>query len=259
MQVLVILCALAVLWWLFFSGSKTPEPGHLPPPSDGDHHGSDSTAWDDLSPEEIVEHYGRLQPREQSLERTRKYLDARSELKAREDAQAKAEFNEKQRRYLQRRAQEKRAMDARRKQEQEEETVRRELLRKKISSLAMSADRHDYVIQNGDYKRGLKKERRYLKEHKATLFRLFDNRCVKCGADDQGLSVDHFVFSKNEGGCFMMRHKEGYWVNNGIPLCNKCNSAKLDRSYESFFSQEELVTILEKSKLMSHRLNQHQA
>ena len=53
----------------------------------------------------------------------------------------------------------------------------------------------------------------------------------------------------------MMKHSEGYVVNNAIPLCQTCNRSKSDNDYKSFFSESELLAILEKNVLMTRRLN----
>ena len=139
------------------------------------------------------------------------------------------------------------------------ERNKKEEFARKIGQLSSSDNRHEYEISNEDYKRGLDKERDYVLRHKAALFRLFDNRCANCGDDENGLEIDHFIFSKNEGGCFEMRHKDGFNVNNAIPLCESCNRSKSDKNYKTFFSPERLVQILEKCSLMTKRLNEKKA
>jgi 5-methylcytosine-specific restriction endonuclease McrA len=125
----------------------------------------------------------------------------------------------------------------------------------RLSKAEISDNRHDYVISNKDYKRGLPKERDYTTKHKASLFRLYDNRCANCGDDENGLEIDHFVFSKNEGGCFAMKHKDGHLVNNAVPLCKSCNASKSDEPYKDFFTPEKLLEIFEKNVEMTKRLN----
>jgi 5-methylcytosine-specific restriction endonuclease McrA len=131
--------------------------------------------------------------------------------------------------------------------------------RQKIETTKISDKRRDYIFSNEDYKRGLDKEREYHLKHKASLFRLYGNRCANCGDDENGLEVDHFIFSKNEGGCFQMQHVEGYFVNNALPLCEKCNRSKGDQSYRDFFSLDKLAKILVKNLEMTKRLNKIKA
>ncbi len=126
---------------------------------------------------------------------------------------------------------------------------------KAIATLTPSADRDEYIIERDDYRRGNPKESYYRKTFCLYLLEAFGNSCAKCGNKENGMDIDHFIFSKNEGGSFMMKHREGYVVNNAIPLCQTCNRSKSDNDYKSFFSESELLAILEKNVLMTRRLN----
>lgn len=136
------------------------------------------------------------------------------------------------------------------------EDIRRGLERR-TRELGIHDDRSAYVVVSDDYKRGSRKERDYLRKHKNAVCRMYDNRCAKCGTDTNGLEIDHFFISKNEGGCFQMLRRDGLYVNNAIPLCEACNRAKADRHYRSFFSVPELARILELNAQMNERLNEH--
>lgn len=129
-------------------------------------------------------------------------------------------------------------------------------LKAKIESLLPSIDREDYIISDLDYHRGNQKESYYRKVFNLRLLESFGNSCAKCGRNDNGITIDHFIFSKNEGGCFMMWHKENYLVNNAIPLCQSCNSRKSDKSYKYFFNQSELLTIFEANISLTKLLNE---
>lgn len=133
----------------------------------------------------------------------------------------------------------------------------RRAVQSKLTELHISENRSDFFIHREDYKRGSDKERDYIRLHRNYLFRIYDNRCAKCGNDSNGLEIDHFFFSKNEGGCFEMHHREGYRVNNAIPLCESCNRSKSDRSYRSFFSSYELLRVLKFNAKMNERLNEN--
>ena len=126
---------------------------------------------------------------------------------------------------------------------------------KSIAALSPSGDRDEYIIERDDYRRGNPKESYYRKTFCLYLLDAFGNCCARCGNKENGMDIDHFIFSKNEGGCFIMRHRDGHLINNAIPLCRTCNRSKSDESYASFFSEAELLAILEKNVLMTRRLN----
>ncbi len=126
---------------------------------------------------------------------------------------------------------------------------------KAITTLTPSADRDDYIIERDDYRRGNPKESYYRKTFCLHLLEVFGNSCAKCGSKENGMDIDHFIFSKNEGGCFIMKHRDGYLINNAVPLCQTCNRSKSDCDYKSFFNESELLAILEKNVLMTRHLN----
>jgi 5-methylcytosine-specific restriction endonuclease McrA len=140
-------------------------------------------------------------------------------------------------------------------QQQEIEKREYQMRQEAINPISPSVNREDYLIETQDYKRGNSKENYYRKTFALHLLETFDNCCAKCGDKENGVDIDHFIFSKNEGGCFIMRHKNGHLVNNAVPLCRTCNRSKSDDSYRSFYSEEELLSIFEKSMLMTKRLN----
>lgn len=124
-----------------------------------------------------------------------------------------------------------------------------------IAKVRISDDRSEYIIGNNDYRRGTKRENFYRKAFLLPLLQMFGNRCAKCGTAENGVDIDHFVLSKNEGGCFALFHRDGYWVNNAIPLCQTCNRSKLDRSFRQFFAEEQLLAVFQKNAEMTKRLN----
>jgi len=129
-------------------------------------------------------------------------------------------------------------------------------LEARMSVVRISDNRTDYLISNDDYRRGTPRENFYRKTFKLPLLSVFGNRCAGCGSSQNGVDIDHFVFSKNEGGSFAMFHRDGMWVNNAIPLCETCNRRKRDRSYQDFFTAEQLIDILERNVQMTKRLNE---
>ncbi|QQZ29748.1 HNH endonuclease [Thiothrix subterranea] len=145
-----------------------------------------------------------------------------------------------------------------RNKQKELDKINHENYLKKLNQVAISDERADYIIKKEDYKRGNKIENEYRKKYSLQLLNLFNNKCAKCGSIDNGFDLDHFILSKNEGGNFILINKDGYRVNNAIPLCQTCNRSKGDRSYKDFFSEEEILSIFEKNKEMTLVLNDQQ-
>lgn len=133
--------------------------------------------------------------------------------------------------------------------------LEREAYLEKLNKVLISDDRHDYVIKKDGYKRGNPIDRNYYKKYKLSLLSLYGNKCAKCGSVNNGIHLDHFVISKNEGGNFILQHKDGFLVNNSIPLCQSCNSSKGDRYYRDFFSDDEVLELFTKNKEMTLLVN----
>lgn len=125
----------------------------------------------------------------------------------------------------------------------------------RIAEVEVSTDRGDYVVSNEDYRRGNSSENLYRKVFKLTLLEKYANRCAKCGDQNNGVDLDHFVFSKNEGGNFVLRHKLGHLVNNAIPLCATCNRKKSDDSFLEFFDVQERLRLFQINSEMSKLIN----
>lgn len=96
----------------------------------------------------------------------------------------------------------------------------------------------------------------YRKTWFLTLLKIYDNKCANCGDSSNGCDLDHFVFAKNEGGNFIMKHRDGYFVNNAIPLCQNCNRSKGDQDYNNFFSEEKLLELFTKNAEMTKLINE---
>lgn len=135
----------------------------------------------------------------------------------------------------------------------------RAALRLAIDNVTPSDNIANYIIEESDYERDTQKERNYRKYFFLPLLELFSNCCAKCKRQDNGVDLDHFMFSKSSGGSFAMRHEDGYFVNNGIPLCQTCNRSKSNRNYKNFFTETELLSIFEKSKIATKMLNEKMA
>lgn len=150
---------------------------------------------------------------------------------------------------------EKKRKEAQRRAE-EEKRLAEEEFQKKISIVRISDDRNDYIISKEDYKRGNPVDNDYRKTWFLTLLKIYDNKCANCGDSSNGCDLDHFVFAKNEGGNFIMKHRDGYFVNNAIPLCQNCNRSKGDQDYNNFFSEEKLLELFTKNAEMTKLINE---
>ena len=145
---------------------------------------------------------------------------------------------------------EKKRKEAQRRAEEEKRLAEEEFQRK-ISIVRISDDRNDYIISKEDYKRGNPVDNDYRKTWFLTLLKIYDNKCANCGDSSNGCDLDHFVFAKNEGGNFIMKHRDCYFVNNAIPLCQNCNRSKGDQDYNNFFSEEKLLELFTKNAEMT--------
>ena len=150
---------------------------------------------------------------------------------------------------------EKKRKEAQRRAEEEKRLAEEEFQRK-ISIVRISDDRNDYIISKEDYKRGNPVDNDYRKTWFLTLLKIYDNKCANCGDSSNGCDLDHFVFAKNEGGNFIMKHRDGYFVNNAIPLCQNCNRSKGDQDYNNFFSEEKLLELFTKNAEMTKLINE---
>jgi len=131
-----------------------------------------------------------------------------------------------------------------------------ENLCRKLREIGVSTNREDYVVNNEDYRRNNKRDKEYRKKYLLSLLSLYDTKCVKCQRVDNGLDLDHFFLSKSVGGNFSLQHKDGYLVNNAIPLCESCNRSKGDRPYANFFDKDQILFLFTKNREMNFLLNQ---
>ena len=181
---------------------------------------------------------------------------AKMEKKRAEMEKKRAEIEKKRAEMEKKRAEiEKKRKEAQRRAEEEKRLAEEEFQRK-ISIVRISDDRNDYIISKEDYKRGNPVDNDYRKTWFLTLLKIYDNKCANCGDSSNGCDLDHFVFAKNEGGNFIMKHRDGYFVNNAIPLCQNCNRSKGDQDYNNFFSEEKLLELFTKNAEMTKLINE---
>lgn len=190
--------------------------------------------------------HAKMEKKRAEIEKIREEEEQRrveEELKRAEEASKRAKEAWVKRKEAQRRA-------------EEEKRLAEEEFQRKISIVRISDDRNDYIISKEDYKRGNPVDNDYRKTWFLTLLKIYDNKCANCGDSSNGCDLDHFVFAKNEGGNFIMKHREGYFVNNAIPLCQNCNRSKGDRDYNNFFSEEKLLELFTKNAEMTKLINE---
>ena len=116
---------------------------------------------------------------------------------------------------------------------------------------------NNYHIVGKDYLRETSIENFYKNHFNEELIKSFGG-CAHCKSAKMGyssLEYDHFWLPKSLGGNFAMRHKNGYYVNNCVPLCGDCNKKKSAKSIYEFYSPEELSHIIETSQSLNIKLN----
>lgn len=113
----------------------------------------------------------------------------------------------------------------------------------------------NYFIVGSDYSRESRIDRFYKQHIRYTLSKAFNGHCCKCNEGMGQLEFDHFWLPKSQGGNFAMRHKNGLYINNCIPLCKSCNLSKSAKNYLDFFSQDEVVRLLSINKQVESKLN----
>ncbi len=140
------------------------------------------------------------------------------------------------------------------KKSQHEET-KRETLRTMMREYRIEGDPDQFVVREIDFEREHPRDRAYRKRYKLVLLQEFGNACCNCGAMQQGLDLDHFFLPKSRGGTFALWHRNGFWVNNAIPLCQSCNRSKGDEGHRSYFDEDTLIEIMRINQEMTRRLN----
>ena len=118
----------------------------------------------------------------------------------------------------------------------------------------------NYIIEGSDHSRQSRLDARYRNHIGYVMVTSFESKCAKCREVFTGqLELDHFWLPKSQGGNFAMRSKNGFYVNNCIPLCKPCNASKGARSFLDFFSLEELRHIIPMSQSLNQFINTHLA
>ncbi len=80
--------------------------------------------------------------------------------------------------------------------------------------------------------------------------------CATCGADDNGLDLDHFFIPKSKGGNFVLKRKDGVLINNAVPMCETCNRTKGNKDWRSITEENTLIQILERNSAANLLVNE---
>lgn len=115
----------------------------------------------------------------------------------------------------------------------------------------------NYIIAGNDHSRESRLDRYYKKHFTYLLFSLFKGQCACCQVINEPLELDHFFIPKSKGGNFVMRHNDGYYVNNCIPLCRPCNASKGAKNFLDFFDADRLEDIVTISQSINAHINTH--
>lgn len=113
------------------------------------------------------------------------------------------------------------------------------------STLEQPFRREDYVIQKADYRRGNRVDNYCRSKLWNEIVRAFDGQCACCGGIE-GLTLDHYGLTKNEGGnFFLITRGSGALRVNLVVLCRSCNATKAQMPHDHFFGEEQRQHIVE--------------
>ena len=140
------------------------------------------------------------------------------------------------------------------------EQIRSDVQRGRIDralSKHLDTNPDNYIIVGSDHSRESRLDAYYRRHFSHVLSRAFDGHCCACAEGMDQLQFDHFWRPKSAGGNFLMRSRNGTYVNNCIPLCASCNARKGNRDFRDVFDEEELVGIVERSQSLNALINEH--
>lgn len=112
-----------------------------------------------------------------------------------------------------------------------------------------------FLIQEHDYKRNNLLDKFYAKNYKHILLKECKGKCFFCDSN-KNLQLDHFFVPKSKGGNFILKTYDGFYINNGMILCDICNMKKNDgtfKKFDNFIDYENLNKIQYKmNKILNH-------
>ena len=117
-----------------------------------------------------------------------------------------------------------------------------------------SLDLKDYDISEHDFSRTNDLEAYFHKKWKFKILKIFNNECFISKRNTE-LEMDHFLIPKSKGGNFILKHKEGYFLFNVIPLYKLINIEKGDSYGFHYFDENLLEKYFKKIKKINIELN----
>jgi hypothetical protein len=105
-----------------------------------------------------------------------------------------------------------------------------------------------YKTDQNSYKRYSAREQGFRRTYTLKLLKAFDCTCANCGADDNGMELDHFFVPKCSGGDFVLVEAAGTKRLNAVPLCMTCNREKNQRPASAWLSLEKIDAIWAKAR-----------
>jgi hypothetical protein len=105
-------------------------------------------------------------------------------------------------------------------------------LRRHLKSYFIIPTRAMIEVEEEDYERNNEVDREFLKKYKLKLINHFGCKCAVCGADNNGIHIDHYFIPKARGGNFVLRLTDGRRIVNAVPMCESCNCSKGKRTIE---------------------------
>ena len=126
-----------------------------------------------------------------------------------------------------------------------------------VVSEHLDTDLDHYIIVGPDYSRDSRLDAHYRRHFSYVLSRAFDGHCCGCGEGMGALQFDHFWCPKASGGNFLMRSRDGVYVNNCIPLCASCNASKGKRDFRDVFDEAVVEDVVRRSQAINAFVNEH--
>jgi len=135
-----------------------------------------------------------------------------------------------------------------------DEELKKEIAEAEKRELIYSFYAEDYLIRPQDFERNNDIDQYFNQKYKFKLLKIFENKCLISGSIER-IELDHAIIPKSKGGNFILKHKNGYFLLNALPLTKSVNLEKSDTYGKEFFSKEEINYIFNKLKEINILIN----
>lgn len=112
-----------------------------------------------------------------------------------------------------------------------------------------------YKTDQNSYKRYSAREQGFRRSYTLKLLKAFDCACANCGANDNGMELDHFFVPKCSGGDFVLVEATGTKRLNAVPLCMTCNRDKNQKPASVWLSQDRIDAIWAKARYLDAEIS----